>query len=79
MQFHRMEKLLVIHFHNMEKMLIILFSYNFGDKKTAEKAQVLVPVYGKNACYKIPLYGKKSFFLLFSYTYFCSMKLYERV
>ena len=34
-------------------MLIMpLFSYNFGDKKTEEKAQFFIPEYGKNACYK---------------------------
>ena len=62
----------------MEKMLIMLFSYNFGDKNTDEKAHNFIPENGKNACYKISLYGKKRI-LLFSYTYFCSMKLYERV
>ena len=31
-------------------MLIMLFSYNFGDKKTNEKAQILIPEYEKIAC-----------------------------
>ena len=53
----------------MEKMLIKLFSYNFRDKKTNEKAQILFPEYGKNACYKISSY-RKMLILLFSYTYF---------
>ena len=41
----------------------MLFSYNFGDKKTDEKAfqsMELIPEYGKNACYKISYYGKNA-------------------
>ena len=37
----------------MEKMFIVHFSYNFWDKKTDEKAQISIPEYGKNVCYKI--------------------------
>ena len=34
----------------MEKMFIMLFSFNFGDEKTDEKDQILIPNCGKNAC-----------------------------
>ena len=37
-QFHSMEKMIIIQFHSMEKVLIMLFSPNFGEKKTDEKA-----------------------------------------
>ena len=46
MQFHCMEKILIMQFHSI-KNLIMLFSYNFGDKKTDEKAQISIPEYGK--------------------------------
>ena len=59
-------------------MLIMLFSYNFGDEKTDEKAQILISEYGKVLVIKIPYCGKM-LILLILYTYFCSMKLYERV
>ena len=35
-------------------------------------------LYGKNACHAIS-YMEKTLILQFSYIYFCSMKLYERV
>ena len=62
----------------MEKMLIMLFSYNFGDKKTDEKTQFLIPEYQKTLVIKLHSM-EKMFILLFSYTYFYSMKMYERV
>ena len=42
-QFHGMEKNFIVQFYSMKKMLIMLFSYNFGNKKTDEKAQILIP------------------------------------
>ena len=56
-------------------MLIMLFSYNFGDKKTDEKTQILIPEYGKNACYKISKYGKNAYFAIFIHLFL----LYEIV
>ena len=46
-------------------MLIMLFSYNFGDRQTDEKAQILIPEYEKIDCYKISYYGKNSDFAIF--------------
>ena len=62
----------------MEKMLIMLFSYNFGDKKTDEKLIISFQKMDKMLVIKFHCMEKKRI-LLFSYTYFCSMKLYERV
>ena len=45
-QLHSMEKCLSYNFILRKKKLFMLFSYNFGDKKTDEKAQI-----GKNVCY----------------------------
>ena len=59
-------------------MLIKLLLYSFGDKKTDQKAQILIPEYGKKLVTKFHTM-EKFLILLFSYTYFCSMKLYERV
>ena len=52
-KFHGMEKIFIVQFYSMKKMLIMLFSYNFGDEKTDEKAQILISENGKNACYKM--------------------------
>ena len=52
-KFHGMEKNFIVQFYSMKKMLIMLFSYNFGDEKTDEKAQILISENGKNACYKM--------------------------
>ena len=68
-QFYSMEKKLIIQFHSMEKRLVTLFSVNFMDKKTGEKAHFLILEYRKLACYKISYYA----ILLYS------LKLYERV
>ena len=59
-------------------MLFMLFSYNFGDKKTDETAHILNRVYEKILVIKFHSTEKK-LILLFSYTYFCSMNLYEKV
>ena len=43
----------------------MLFSYNFGDRQTDEKAQILIPEYEKNYCYKISYFGKNAHFAIF--------------
>ena len=76
--FSFMEKMLVIQFHSMEKCLSCTFHTIFGIKRLTKKLKFQFQSMEKMFVIKFHSMEKMPILLL-SDTYFCYMKLYERV